>query len=707
MLSSTQKDDIRRHYSTLCENKSLISRWGQKVMIAEIAKTLGGIETSDEDERSGDNHVCVVEAGTGTGKTLAYALTCLYMAKSLNKKLVISTATVALQEQIVLKDLPDLLRHSGMDFQFALAKGRGRYLCLSKLESAMEGDENPQAALYPDEVIAVSSGDQQKQLYQQMVSKLAANQWDGDRDSWEDSIEAEYWQPLTSDHHQCSGRKCPHIKNCFYFKARENLDDVDCVITNHDLVLADLALGGGAILPAPADTIYVFDEGHHLPDKALQHFAHHSRLISTRKWLEQAEKAMANLVKVTGVQGEIGRIIQSMSSAYQNLREQMAMVKAMVEPLFGDVAESNSRNGIHHRFDNGIIPLSLRDMAISLKADYIRLTDGFERILKELDEVMGDNGGDLPKHEAELWYPAVGMLRNRADGNAQLWTQYAIEDEVGKPPMGRWISYLDNAGGDFEICASPIMASHTLYSHLWSRCFGAVVTSATLSALGSFERFIRRSGVPRNSNMQRVDSPFNYPEAAELIVPNFIDPSNSQAHTEAIIDDLPNRFGPTEAALVLFSSRKQMRDVYFELPHEFREKVLLQDDYSKHALISKHRKTVDEGRGSVIFGLASMAEGVDLPGDYCRYVVIAKIPFAVPDDPVEAALSEWVQAGGGNPFMEITVPDAAIKLVQACGRLLRNESDTGKVAILDSRLLSRRYGKAILNSLPPFTQRLG
>jgi ATP-dependent DNA helicase DinG len=124
-------------------------------------------------------------------------------------------------------------------------------------------------------------------------------------------------------------------------------------------------------------------------------------------------------------------------------------------------------------------------------------------------------------------------------------------------------------------------------------------------------------------------------------------------------------------------------------------------------LISKHKKTVDEGRGSVIFGLASMAEGVDLPGDYCRYVVIAKIPFAVPDDPVEAALSEWVQAGGGNPFMEITVPDAAIKLVQACGRLLRNESDTGKVAILDSRLLSRRYGKAILNSLPPFTQRLG
>ncbi len=706
MLSEEQKADIRKHYKTLCDNKSLTSRPGQRLMIAEIAKTLGNIRYDDDEVRSSDDHICVVEAGTGTGKTLAYALTCIYMAKSLGKKLVISTATVALQEQIVLKDLPDLLKHSEMPFQFALAKGRGRYLCLSKLESHLEGEPSQQAMLYPDEAPAAAPG--QSVLYNDMINKLASNEWDGDRDSWPDSLESEVWSPLTSDSHQCTGRKCPHIKNCFYFKARENLENVDCIVTNHDLVLADLALGGGAVLPKPADTIYVFDEGHHLPDKALQHFAHHSRMNSTRKWIDQVEKAMAALIKTVGLQSEIGRVIQGMGSVYPGLRDQMAMAKAIIEPLFGDIAAEDTSRGVNYRFQNGVVPDSLQQLAGELKGGYNRLKDSFERILKALDEAMDDSGGDIPRGEAERWYPAIGLLRNRAEGNASLWAEYQRVDDENKPPQGRWVSFVDNAGGgDFEVCASPIMASQTLYHHLWTQCFGAVVTSATLTALGTFERFIRRSGVPRESFFHHIDSPFHYPTAAQLIVPNFVEPSNALAHTEAIIDDLPQRIDPNEAALVLFSSRKQMRNVYFDLPVAFQDKVLLQDDYSKHALLTKHRKAVDAGKGSVIFGLASMAEGVDLPGRYCTYVIIAKIPFAVPDDPVEAALSEWIQVGGGNPFMEITVPDAAIKLVQACGRLLRTETDTGRVAILDSRLLTKRYGRAIIHSLPPFALQLG
>ena len=147
-----------------------------------------------------------------------------------------------------------------------------------------------------------------------------------------------------------------------------------------------------------------------------------------------------------------------------------------------------------------------------------------------------------------------------------------------------------------------------------------------------------------------------------------------------------------------------MLDVYEELPESWRERILLQGDSSKQEMLVQHRKRIDAGEGSVLFGLASFAEGVDLPGDYCRHVVIAKLPFAVPDDPIEASLSEWVEARGGNPFMEITVPDASLKLVQACGRLLRTETDTGKITLLDRRIITKRYGKAILNSLPPFTQ---
>jgi len=149
-----------------------------------------------------------------------------------------------------------------------------------------------------------------------------------------------------------------------------------------------------------------------------------------------------------------------------------------------------------------------------------------------------------------------------------------------------------------------------------------------------------------------------------------------------------------------------MLEVYAGLPADFRERVLVQGDLSKQELIRQHRGRIDKGEQSVIFGLASFAEGVDLPGKYCEHVVIAKIPFAVPDDPVEAALSEWIERNGGNPFMEIAVPDASLRLIQACGRLLRTEQDTGTVTLLDRRLVTQRYGKAILNALPPFRREI-
>ena len=190
-------------------------------------------------------------------------------------------------------------------------------------------------------------------------------------------------------------------------------------------------------------------------------------------------------------------------------------------------------------------------------------------------------------------------------------------------------------------------------------------------------------------------------------VPNYgADPRDSVAHTAAIIEHLPEILADERGSLVLFSSRKQMLEVFAGVPAEFRQRVLVQGDLSKQELIRQHRKQVDDGKQSVIFGLASFAEGVDLPGKYCEHVVIAKIPFAVPDDPVEAALAEWIEKNGGNPFMEIAVPDASLRLIQACGRLLRTESDSGTVTVLDRRLVTQRYGKAILNALPPFRREI-
>jgi ATP-dependent DNA helicase DinG len=298
-------------------------------------------------------------------------------------------------------------------------------------------------------------------------------------------------------------------------------------------------------------------------------------------------------------------------------------------------------------------------------------------------------------------------MLGRAESTLALWREYAVTGEGESPPRARWITLL-NSGGQFgfELRCSPVLAADILEDCLWSRAAGVVVTSATITALNSFERFILHSGAPREGNYKVVTSPFDYANATFRVPSMDCDPGDAQAHTDALIEDLPTILDPAEGSLVLFSSRRQMLDVYQGISAELGDRLLMQGDYSKQEILRRHREAIDAGRGSVIFGLASFAEGVDLPGDYCRHVVIAKIPFAVPDSPLEAALAEWVEAQGRNAFMEISVPDAALRLVQASGRLLRTEQDTGRVTLMDRRIVTRRYGRAILDSLPPFKREL-
>ena len=294
MISTELKTTIQGAYSRFLEAKSLKPRYGQRLMIAEIAKVLGDIDTDDEGRRSGDPAIVAVEAGTGTGKTVAYSLAAIPTAKLAGKRLVIATATVALQEQIVYKDLPDLMRNSGLNFSFALAKGRGRYMCLSKLDMLLqEGHaQTATAQLFEEEGFKIEVDEASQKLFTSMIEKLAGNKWDGDRDSWPNALEDADWARLTTDHSQCTNRHCPNFGQCAFYKAREGMGKVDVIVTNHDMVLADLALGGGAVLPDPRDTIYVFDEGHHLPDKAIGHFAHYTRLRSTADWLETTAKKL-------------------------------------------------------------------------------------------------------------------------------------------------------------------------------------------------------------------------------------------------------------------------------------------------------------------------------------------------------------------------------------------------------------------------------
>ena len=707
MLSDSVKKTIQTAYSQFLENKGLKARYGQKIMIAEIAKCLGKIELDEENNRvesAGGEHICVVEAGTGTGKTIAYLLPAIAIAKAMGKKLVVSTATVALQEQIVLKDLPDLAKNSGLNFSFTLAKGRGRYLCLSKLDNLIaeyESGLNPTRALYEDEYPSLSA--QHYKLYQSMVESLAANKWNGERDTWPQAIEQDEWQIITTDHRQCTGRRCSNVSVCSFFKARDSLHSVDCIVTNHDLVLADLALGGGAILPAPEDAIFVFDEGHHLPQKTLNHFAHHSRMQSTSKWLDQANKSLGALLSAISGAGKVDHYAENLPAAFIEAKQYIDQLFPMFERLAQTIAFDDRES--HFRFEHGRVPEQLIEFCVNLYKSFDRLTEILAKVSMEVEKSMEDPHCAVPKIDLENNFPVLGNWLARAEANRDLWITYANQDAEKDAPRARWLTPVEQTGGmDLEVCSSPILAAKTLQNFLWTRACGAVVTSATLTALGNFNRFKMRAGTPDDCSYHVLPSPFNFQESTLEIPPSTVDATNADVHTLAIIEQLPNLIDPDQGTLVLFSSKRQMLDVYEELPDFLQDKILLQGDASKQEMLIKHKQMIDQGQGSILFGLASFAEGVDLPGKYCTHVIIAKLPFAVPDDPIEAALSEWIESRGGNAFMEITVPDASLKLIQACGRLLRTETDRGKISLLDRRIISKRYGKAILNSLPPFRQ---
>ncbi len=709
MLSTELKTQIQGAYTRFLESKGLKPRYGQRLMIAEVAKVLGTIKADDEGHRLGDPAVVAVEAGTGTGKTVAYCMAAIPTAKAAGKRLVLATATVALQEQIVHKDLPDLMRNSGLSFSFALAKGRGRYLCLSKLDVLLqEGQaQSSTAQLFEEEGFRIDVDEEGQKLFTSMIEKLAGNKWDGDRDSWPQELEDSRWAQLTTDHSQCTGRHCPNFGQCTFYKAREGMGKVDVIVTNHDMVLADLALGGGAVLPDPRDTLYVFDEGHHLPDKAIGHFAHFTRLRSTADWLEQIAKNLTKLLAQHPLPGDLGRLIEQVPELARELKTHQQFMFSACEQVadFKPGEDMEGRERPRHRFIGGVVPEHLIELGLELKKGFSKLNDLFTGVTEKLKEAMdGETSIGIASHQAEEWYPLFGSLLARAQGTWELWLAFTSEDPENSPPMARWLTLAESGAlFDIEVNASPILAAETLRRNLWSVAYGALVTSATLTALGTFDRYRMRAGLPKVAATAVVPSPFHHADAGVLRVPDLkADPRNAAEHTAAIIRELPTLVQGSRGTLVLFSSRRQMQDVFDGLERDWRKRVFIQGNLSKQETLNKHKARVDGGDSSVLFGLASFAEGVDLPGAYCEHVVIAKIPFAVPDDPVEAALAEWIEARGGNPFMEIAVPDASLRLIQACGRLLRTEADRGTITLLDRRVVTQRYGKAILNALPPF-----
>lgn len=680
-LDAAMKDEIQQAYRAWLEARGFRARRGQRQMIAAVARTLAGAAP----------RILAVEAGTGTGKTAGYCLPAIPLARRLGKRVVISTATVALQEQVVLRDLPDLKQSSGLEFEFALAKGRGRYVCLKRLDDRLRYDGQTEIPLFE------SVGEDGTALYQSMLDAFAGRRWDGELDSWEGALDERAWRQVTTDHRGCGNSRCSYFRQCPFFRARNALDGVDVVVANHDLVLADLALGGGAVLPQPEDTVYVLDEAHHLPDKTQQHFAASARLAATAAWFDTVNTLLGSMAQRFARPDELldlaTRVAGTSAEAQQALRALQAALQTLTFTARDDTLEI-------HRFRLGEVPQELCELASQAHDPVQRVADDLSRVHGLLQQVMAGEVHWQNGHEAEDWLPVAGQQESRAGSVLALLGDYAAAGNAGGAVYARWANRSEH---DVELVSAPIEPGHLLAEHLWARCFAAVCTSATLTALGSFRRFFDRAGLSEGAESLAIPSPFDFPNIATFRVPAMTsDPRDFQAHSEEVAALLPTLLDGDVSALVLFTSWRQLNEVRRLLPADFAAALRFQGDAAKQALLDGHRAAVDRGETSYLVGLASFAEGVDLPDDYCRHVVLVKLPFAVPEDPLDQAMAEWAESQGRNPFFDIAVPDAAQRLVQACGRLIRHEKDHGRITLLDRRIVTQRYGRALLDSLPPY-----
>jgi len=684
MLVHALKDEIQDAYRSWLDARGFNPRRGQRQMIADVATGI-----TDDGGR-----ICVIEAGTGTGKTAAYCLAVIPVAQAEGKKIVISTATIALQEQVLLKDLPDLAAHTTLDFSYVLAKGRSRYVCLKRLNEALDMDVSMVIPLFDEP----RSSD--VKIYEAMATKFERGNWDGELESWVGPIDPESWRRLTTDHRGCANNRCDYFQSCPFFRARGEIDGADIIVANHDLVLADLNLGGGVILPQPDETILVLDEAHHLPQKTQQHFTLSARVGATGRWLEQLNTTLGTMTQHFGRPPEMLAIAQKLAVDMPVVAGLLTELEQLIASL--SFSTQNDRKALF-RFPLGRIPESIVELSEPLSRYFLDLGDLLDAGHTHLQEVMDGSRNWKNTEPAEEWLPIVGFHVNRALQTHSLFSDYAGA-ELGNPLHARWVLRQEtDAGLDLECLSAPLDPGGILREILWQKCHAAVLTSATLCTMGSFERFLEQVGLGTDVRNRRIESPFEFDRIATLAIPHMdSDPRDVVLHTEELGQLMPQLLESEISALVLFTSWRQMQAVIDALGTSVLNNCHIQGQGSKQKLLTEHKEKIDEGGPSYLFGLASFAEGVDLPDDYCRHVIIAKLPFSVPDDPIDQAFAEWLVSEGRNPFVEVSVPDATLKLIQACGRLIRHEEDGGRITILDRRLLTRAYGRSIIESLPPY-----
>tara|TARA_B000000475_G_scaffold34550_1_gene26020 strand:- start:101 stop:2062 length:1962 start_codon:yes stop_codon:yes gene_type:complete len=648
-------------------------------MIAEISKTLMG-------EYPDSNRIICVEAPTGTGKTLAYLVSCLPIAKALKKKLIIASANVALQEQILNKDIVEATKYSSVDFEFALAKGRSRYVCIRNLINLTEDNTNS-TELFEDALLWDEKPTKNDlNSLSEMAENYSSKSWTGEIDDLENPPENSLWQKIACNRFTCNSKNCEFYNDCSFFKARKKASNSDVIIANHDLVLADI-INGNNVLPDVEDCIFIFDEAHHLSQKALSHFSIGGSTEFMRASIRQSQGSIEQIIKITKSKAS--------KSYIEKVDESIKDLIDLISDLeFKDDTFLFSINGIPKEITN--LTKNLFTLFNSAYNDFCQYKEQWEEFVKvtKVDQTISDNINNI-----------VGQNNQNLSSILSLLSTFNQTQDPEKPPLSNWInqSRLANKKFNYQLNSAKIDVSASLHNMIWSKAAGVVLTSATLTALGSFSRLNQQIGLNSVENQYlRLPSPFDH-KSVEFIVGNIkSSPTNTFEHTQEVAQELIKRIDHKSASLVLFASNNQMQEVADLIEKSVDCELLIQGEYSKKNILERHIENRNNGKGSVIFGLDSFAEGVDLKGDYLNHVFISKLRFSVPTSPIEMTMQSYLESMNRNAFMEISLPDASLRLIQACGRLIRTETDKGTITIFDNRLISKFYGKLLLNSLPDF-----
>ncbi|MGB9887449.1 MAG: ATP-dependent DNA helicase [Moorellales bacterium] len=587
----------------------------------------------------------LAEAGTGTGKSLAYLVPLLSHLQSSSEKAVVSTGTIALQEQILRQDIPRLAALLSRPVEVVLVKGKRNYLCHWRLTRELEAlparfreDGWPQLLAWAEQTAT------------------------GDGAEIEGKVAPTIWARVAADE-TCLRPYCPYQDRCFFLRAREQAQKAQLLIANHHLYLSDLALRlssdhEAAVLPEHA--IAVFDEAHHLPDVASATLA-----------VEVSPGAIATLTRSLHLLRLPGWEVRT----GQEVEQAAAVFFASLTPASGEEEE-----------------------AWPLTAYPAELAEGLLTALRRLSLQIRDlplEGVDLPRREA------AARLAETADRLAENLS-FILRREPGYVSWVR--AEVEGARRRVSLVATPLEIGELLAEHLFGPLRATVLTSATLSVAGDFRFFRREVGLSGGAEL-RVGSPFSYREQCLLYTPaDLPDPNHPEYYglAAARIEELLAL--SRGRALVLFTSFRGLNTVYDYLRPRLSYPLYRQGELPRHHLLARFREEVS----SVLLATASFWEGIDVPGETLSCLIIDRLPFEVPSHPVTRARLEQLRSAGGNPFWQYSLPRAVLRLTQGFGRLIRQRGDRGVVAILDPRLSSRTYGRRFLEALPscPRTDRL-